>query len=114
MAVGSIVIAENTQCTNDLDPRRVHGDQDHGLLLVPIQVRRVGLSHEDDDLAAAVHGPGGPPLSTINDIFVTLPLDSALDVRGIRRGNARLGHRETGAYIALKKRSQPLDFLLPS
>ena len=52
--------------------RRVHRDEDHRLLAVGRLVR-VGLAHDDEDLAARVRRPGDPPLAAVDDVVSPLP-----------------------------------------
>ena len=92
-----------------MTPGRLHRHEDHRLLLV---LRRggVGLAHEDRDLAARIHGAGGPPFAAVDDVSVAVAADVGLDVGGVGRGDRGLGHREAGADLAVEQRLQP--FLL--
>lgn len=72
MAVGGIIVAVHIEGPQNLDPRGVHGHQNHALLLVG-GCRGVCLAHEDGDLAAWVRRPTGPPLVAIHNVLVALP-----------------------------------------
>src|SRR5207249_7002206 len=61
VAVGRVVVTEYGQHAEHLDARRVAGHQDYRLLLVAIRVLRVGLAHEDENLAARVADARAPP-----------------------------------------------------
>src|SRR5207245_9708583 len=108
VAVGRVVVTEYGQHAEHLDARRVAGHQDHRLLLVAIRVLRVGLAHEDENLAARVADARAPPLVAVDDVGVAVADARRLDVRGIRRGHFRLGHDERRANLALDQRRRPL------
>ena len=67
VAVRRVVIAEHGQRPQDLHARRVARHQDHRLLLVARRVR-IGLAHQDEDLAARVHRARGPPFAAVDDV----------------------------------------------
>jgi hypothetical protein len=92
------------------DAGRVHGHQNHGLLLM-FWSGRIGFSHEDRDLAARIAGAGGPPLTAINDVVIAVAHDAGFDVGGVGGGNSWLGHREAGSDFACQERLQPAFFL---
>ncbi len=94
MAMRRIVEAEDRQRAQQLHAGRIHRHQDHRLPPIAIGVSRVGLAHEDDDLAAPIGRTGGPPFAAVDDVMVALALDRAGDVGGVGRGYARLGHGE--------------------
>ena len=112
MAVRCIVIAEHRQHPLHGHALGIARHQDHGLLLVAVRVVRVGLAHQDQHLAARIADAGGPPLATVDDIFVAVTLDAAGDVGGVGGGNLRLRHREGGADLAIQQRLQPLLLML--
>ena len=104
MAVGRIVIAENRQRTNHLDTGRIHRYHDHRLLLVPVGIGRIGLTHEDEHLAARIWRTRRPPFAAVDDIFVAVTLDARLNVGGVGRSHGRLGHGKGRADLAGEKR----------
>ena len=73
--IGHAVEAEHGKRAHDLHAGRVLADQDHGLLAVAVGAVRLGLAHEDDDLAARVGGPGGIPFAPVDDVFVAVARD---------------------------------------
>src|ERR1700737_356569 len=77
-----------------------------------IGILRVRLAHEDEELAACVHRPRGPPLPAIDDQVVALANDAALDVGRVGGRDIWFRHRETGTNLAIQKRTQPSIFLL--
>jgi hypothetical protein len=106
-----VLVPEDGQVADDLQPRGVPGDQDHRLLAVRGAVR-VGLAHDDEDLAALVRGTAGPPLAPVDHVVVAVAHHRRLDVAGVGRGDVRLGHREAGPDLALEQRVQPPLLLL--
>src|SRR5438105_2331455 len=79
-----VVVAKDGEGTDDSDPRRVARHQDHRLLLVARRVR-VGLAHQDENLAARVHRARGPPFARVDDVAaVALAADRGFDVGGVR------------------------------
>ena len=98
-AVLVVVVPEDRHRPDDREPGGVAGDQDHGLLAVPVGVR-VGLAHHDEDLALGVHRPGDPPLAAVEDVLVAVADDRGLDVGGVGGGDVGLGHRERRADAA--------------
>ncbi len=111
MAVRRVVIAEHRQHAQDLDARRIGIDEDLRLGAVAAAFG-IGLAHHDHDLAARVADARRPPLAAVDDIVIALALDARFDVRGIRRGDSRLGHQEGGADLALQERLQPFVLLI--
>jgi hypothetical protein len=91
--------------------RRVLRDQDHALAAVALGVG-VGDAHDDQQLAARRHRPRRPPLAPVDDVVVAVALDARRDVRGVRRRDIRLGHRERRPDRALEQRIQPAGLLL--
>ena len=71
VAVRGVVIAKDRQHALDFDARRIHGHQNHGLLLV-FPGRGIGLAHEDGDLAARIARAGSPPLAAVDHVLVSL------------------------------------------
>jgi hypothetical protein len=61
VTVWGVVEAKNGQHAVDGDTRDVVGDEDDGLLLVLVGVLGVGLTKDDEDLAARVTNARGPP-----------------------------------------------------
>src|SRR5262245_39282622 len=111
VAVGRVVVAEYRQHAEHLDARRVARHQDHRLLLVAVGVLRVGLTHEDEDLATRVADARAPPLVAVDHVGVALADDRRLDVGRIGRRDLRLGHDERRADLALEQRLEPLLLL---
>ena len=111
VAVRRVVVAEHAERAQDLDARRVDRHQDHRLLRVARRLR-VGLAHEDHDLAARVAGARGPPLASVDDVVVAVALDARFDVGRVGRGHRRLGHREGAADLAGQQRLEPLLLVL--
>jgi hypothetical protein len=80
LSVGRIVVAEYWQGAHDLNPGCIAWDKDHRLLLVAIRITRIGLAHEDEQLATRIERSGGKPFAAIDDKAIPLSLDAALDV----------------------------------
>ena len=110
--VGHAVEAEHRQWSQHLDPGRVHRHQDHRLLLVAVCVVRVGLAHEDGDLATRVGGVGGVPLEAVDHVVVAVAHDRAFDVGRVAGRHPGLGHREARADLAGQQRLEPLFLML--
>ena len=106
VAVRRVVVAEHRQRAHHLDALGVRGHDDHRLLRVAWRVG-VGLAHHDVDRAARVTRAGGPPLGAVDHVLVTVALDAALDVGGIRRSHSRLGHQKGRADLAAQQRLHP-------
>ena len=51
-----VVVAEHRQMAQHSDARRFHRHQNHRLLGMAARVVGIGLTHEDDDLAARIVG----------------------------------------------------------
>jgi hypothetical protein len=111
VAVRSVVITEHAEHAHDVDARRLARHEDHRLLQVARRLR-VGLAHEDEDLAARVARTGRPPLAPVDDVVVAIALDPRADVGRIGRGDVRLGHAERGADLAFEQRLEPLLLLV--
>src|SRR5579871_5656389 len=94
-----MVVAENSEQALYFDSRGIHGHQYHGLLLMPGS-GRIRLSHEDRDSASRISCPRGPPLASIDDVFVALPNDARLDIGRVRRSHRGFGHRVTRSDLA--------------
>src|SRR5207253_1077922 len=58
-AIGHTVVAQHGQRTQHPDSRRVFWHENHRLLAVLIWIARIGLAHEDSDLAC--HNGQAPP-----------------------------------------------------
>ena len=102
------VESEHRDRPQHLHARRIHRHQDHRLLPVAIWIIRIGLAHEDADLAARVGGVRRVPLAAVDDVVVAVADDRTFDVGGVAGGHRRFGHRETGADFACQQRLQPL------
>ncbi len=111
MPVGGMIIPEYPQAPLQRHPRRIAGDQDHGLLLVLWRVR-VGLTHENEYLATGICRARRPPLVSVYDILIAISNNAGPDVCGIRRGHVRLRHTKGGADLAFQQRLEPLLLLL--
>ncbi len=108
--MGRVVVAEHRQWAQDLETGRIHGHQNHRVLLVTWRIR-VGQAHEDHHLAARVAGARSPPLAAVDHPLVTLAHGAGLHVGGIRRSHARLGHAEGRADLAAQQGLEPLLLL---
>ena len=73
---------------------------------------RIGLAHQDRDLAAGIADARRPPFAAVDDVVVAILFDARFDVGGVRRRHGRLGHQEGGADLAFHQRLQPLPLLL--
>ena len=111
MADRRIVISEHAHVADDPDPRRVPRHQHHRLLQMLVGIVRVGLAHHDQQLAILAHRARREPLAAVDDVFVAVAANAALDVGGIARRDFRLGHREGRADFARQQRLEPA-FLL--
>src|SRR5690606_7563519 len=111
VAVGSVVVTEHVQIADYGGTGGVEGHQDHALLQMLGGIR-VGLAHDDGDLAVLVHGSGRPPLGAVDHVLITFAADLALDIGGIRGGNVRLGHGEAGADFPGQQRLEPFLLVL--
>ena len=105
------VVAEHRQRAHDLRARRVDRDDDHRVAVVRVGVG-IRHAHEDRELAAVRRRAARPPLVRVHDVVVAVALDAALDVRGVRARDPRLGHREARADLAFEQRDEPLVLLL--
>ena len=74
--MGGVIVPIHIQRPNNIDPRGVHRHQYHALLLVGGGFR-VGLAHEDGNLAARVRRSACPPLVSTNNVAVSFPDKSA-------------------------------------
>src|SRR6267378_5861372 len=110
VAVGRIIETKYRQIPQDGDTWGVARHQNHRLLAVPRRAR-VGLSHEYEQPAARAARAGGPPLAPVDEVAGALTDDGALDVGGIARGYARLGHRKGGTNRTVEQRLEPLLLL---
>ena len=82
MAVRRVVVAEDGEHFLDRDALAVERHQDLRLLLV-LRSLRVGLAHQDCDLAARVADARGPPFAPVDHVVIAVALDPGLDVGGI-------------------------------
>ena len=78
-----VLVPEDRQVPDDLQAGGVPGHEHHRLLVVRRAVR-VGLPHDDEDLAPLVGGPAGPPLAAVDHVVVAVADDRGLDVAGVR------------------------------
>src|SRR5437588_1386482 len=69
VAVRSMIVAEDGQQSLDLNAGCIERDQNHRLLLV-LGRCRIGLAHEDGNLAAWITCSGRPPLASVDYVFV--------------------------------------------
>ena len=106
VTVRRVVVAEHRQRPQHLDAGRIGRHQDHRLLRVARRLR-VGLAHEDVDLAARIAGTADPPLAAVDDVVVAVTLDARGDVGRVARRDRRLGHREGAADLAVQQRLKP-------
>ena len=110
MAVGRIVHGKHVHGPQILEPRRVGGHQDLRLLQVLGRIR-VGLDHDDHDLAAGVAGTGDIMLLAVDDPLIPLEHGGSTDIGGVRGCDTRLGHSVSRADLALHQGFQPLLLL---
>src|SRR5690606_37481440 len=82
MALRRIVVAEHGERADNLDAWRIEWHEYHRLLLVLFGIR-VGFPHDDRDAAARVHGACRPPFLGIDDVFIAIADDAALDIGGV-------------------------------
>ena len=107
MAVRRVVIAVDGQAPLDGDARRVHRHQDHRLLAV-LGVARVGLAHQDRDLAARIARARRPPFAAVDDIIVAVAVDAHSMLVASDEATARLGHQEGRADLAAHQRARAI------
>ena len=72
-----------------------------------IRAVRVGLPHENDDLAARVGGARCVPFTAVDHIVVAVPDDEARDVGRVGRGDVRLCHRKGRADLPGEQGLEP-------
>jgi hypothetical protein len=96
----------------DRDARRVERQEDLRLLLMARRDFRIGLAHQDRDLAARIASARRPPLAAVDHVMIAIALDAGFDVGRVGGGHRRLGHQEGGADFAVHQRLQPLLLLL--
>src|SRR5271165_2788213 len=77
MAMRRVVVSEDRQMAEHGHSLGVARHDDHRLLAVPVGVVLVGLAHEDEELAPRVVGARGPPLPTVDYVFVAVALATA-------------------------------------
>src|SRR5262249_21496383 len=94
MAMGRVVVAKDRQQALNFNARRVRGHEDHRLLGMPRR-GRIGLTHEDRDLAAWIAGARGPPLTPVDDVFVAFAANAGFNVSCVRRSDRGFGHGKT-------------------
>ena len=82
------------------------GTSDHRLLLVPGR-GRIGLTHEDRDLAARIAGAGDPPLAAVEDYSSPSRTMLAWMFVASEDATVGLGHRKARADLARQQRLQP-------
>jgi hypothetical protein len=76
MAMRRVISSKDGQRPLDLDSRSSERNQNHALLLMRGRIW-VRLSHEDDDLASAVHRSCDPDLVATDYVLITHPLDQS-------------------------------------
>ena len=96
-AIRHTVVAKHRQRTHHLNARRIHGHQNHRLLLVAVLVVRIVFSHEDRNFAARIGGIGGVPLEAVDHVLVTITNNGRGNVGRVTRRHLRFGHGETRA-----------------
>mmetsp|Transcript_35474 Transcript_35474/g.89154 ORF Transcript_35474/g.89154 Transcript_35474/m.89154 type:complete len:285 (+) Transcript_35474:590-1444(+) len=111
VAVRRIVVAKHGEGTLDVDAGCVHGDEDHGVLLVLRPLVRGRAPHEYTQTATLVHSTAGPPLQPIYHVMVAISDNSAFHVGCIRAGHPGLSHSVTGPDLAFQKWLQPGSLL---
>ncbi len=101
VAVRRVVLTEDMHRAEDLDAGRVHRDEDLRLLLIGLGIR-VGLDHDNHDLASRISGARGVILFAVDHIIVAITHSAGRDIAGIRRGHVRLGHHIGGPDFAVQ------------
>lgn len=111
VAVRGVIITIHTQHAVHDETGDIGRNQQHTLSLIWVWVVGVCLSHDDEDLAAIVASARGPPLAAVEDVMVSLALNSELDISAVTAGNVGLGHEETRPDLAIHQWLQPFVFL---
>ena len=106
VTVGRMIVAEYREHALHLDARCVHRHQNHRLLFMFWCVG-IGLAHENRYLAAWIACAGRPPLSSIDNVGISVAHDVALDIRRVGRCHGRLRHGKTRTNLAIQQRLQP-------
>ncbi len=106
------VVTEHGQRTLHIDSRRIARHQNHRLLLVPVRIVRIGLAHEDENLAARIDRAGGIPLAPVDHIVVAVANDRRFDVGRIAGRHPRFRHGKARADFPGEQRCQPFLLLL--
>ena len=112
VTVRRVVIAEHRQHAHDRRRRAHRARRGSATAALWRSPSRIGLAHDDHDLAARIADARRPPFAAVDDVVVALALDAGGDVRRVRRRDRRLGHQERGADFAGEQRLQPLVLLI--
>src|SRR5208283_335736 len=93
---------EDRQVAHDLQARRVHGNDHHGMTLVRRRVGGIiGDAHDDREFAVRVNGAGDEPLAAVDDIFVASRRMLVCRLVGSEEGTS-------GSVMAKQERISPL------
>ena len=111
VTVRRVVEPVDCQGPDDGDSGCLQRYKNHRLLTVAFGLP-IGLTHEDQNLAARVHRAGYPPLASVNNIGVAVLIDRRLNIGRIGRCDARFCHCKRGTDFTFEKRLQPGFFLL--
>ena len=82
VAVRRVVKAEHRQHLLHLDAGSIERHQDLRLLLV-LRRLRIGLAHQDRDLAAGIADARRPPFAAVDDVVIAILFDARFDVGGV-------------------------------
>ena len=107
MAMRGIIVAKYRQWPHDGHAGGIDRHQNHRLLRMA-RCFRIGLAHQDEDLAAWIAGAGDPPLVAVDEVVVAITFDAGGDVGGVRRRHGRLGHGKGRADLAAQQGLEPL------
>jgi hypothetical protein len=83
MAMRRVVKAEHRQHLLHLDAGGVERHQYLRLLLV-LRRLRIGLAHQDRDLAAGIADARRPPFAAVDDVVIAILFNARFDVGGVR------------------------------
>ncbi len=111
VTVRRVVKAKHRQHLLHLDAGGIERNEDLRLRLVLRRIR-IGLAHQDRDLAAGIADARRPPFAAVDDVVIAILFDAGFDIGRVRRRNCRFRHQEGGADLAVHQRPQPLPLLL--
>src|SRR5690606_15281718 len=82
MSVRSVIVSEYRERSLNRYASSIQRDQDHRLPLMRRSIR-VRHAHQNADLTACVAGSGYPPLTSVDDVRITLSRDLSSNIRRI-------------------------------